>query len=99
MATNVKKKDSIDQKQNVKMDKIMLPNLDDAPSYKSSEEQEKLILEIVSKLRIIGDEFNKQDSPSKDELSKFIQNYLKDNLFTGWKQKLFNSIGMMYLFE
>lgn len=41
MATTVKKKDSIDQKQKVKMDKIMLPNLDDAPSYKSSEEQEK----------------------------------------------------------
>lgn len=99
MATKVKKKDSIDQKQKVKMDKIMLPNLDDAPSYKSSEEQEKIILEIVRKLRIIGDEFNKQDSPSKDELSKFIQNYLKDNLFTGWKQKLFNSIGTMNLFE
>lgn len=99
MATKVKKKDSIDQKQKVKMDKIMLPTLDDAPSYKSSEEQEKIILEIVSKLRIIGDEFNKQDSPSKDELSKFIQNYLKDNLFSGWKQKLFNSIGMMNLFE
>lgn len=99
MATKVKKKDSIDQKQKVKMDKIMLPNLDDAPSYKSSEEQEKIILEIVRKLRIIGDEFNKQDSPSKDELSKFIQNYLKDKLFTGWKQKLFNSIGMMNLFE
>lgn len=99
MATKVKKKDSIDQKQKVKMDKIMLPNLDDAPSYKSNEEQDKIILEIVSKLRIIGDEFNKQDSPSKDELSKFIQNYLKDNLFTDWKQKLFNSIGMMSLFE
>lgn len=66
MATKVKKKDSIDQKQKVKMDKIMLPNLDDAPSYKSSEEQEKIILEIVRKLRIIGDEFNKQDSPSKE---------------------------------
>lgn len=41
------------------MDKIMLLNLDDVLSYKSSEEQEKIIFEIVRKLRIIGDEFNK----------------------------------------
>lgn len=41
------------------MDKIMLLNLDDVLSYESSEEQEKIIFEIVRKLRIIGDEFNK----------------------------------------
>lgn len=41
------------------MDKIMLLNLDDVLSYESSEEQEKIIFEIVKKLRIIGDEFNK----------------------------------------
>lgn len=81
------------------MDKLTLPVLDDAQTYKNSEEQEKIIQEIVSKLKIIGDEFNKQDSPLKDEFSKLIQNYLNDNLITGWKQKLFNSIDMMSLFE
>lgn len=99
MTSTVKKKDSIDQRQKVKMDKFTLPNLDDAQTYKSSEEQEKTIQEIVSKLKMIGDEFNKQDSPFKDEFSKLIKSYLKDNIFIGWKQKLYNSIDMMNLFE
>lgn len=53
-----------------------------------AEDQEKIIDEIVNKLRKIGDEFDKKDSSLKMELMQMMQRKLKDAILESWKEKL-----------
>lgn len=53
-----------------------------------AEDQEKIIDEIVNKLRKIGDEFDKKDSSLKMELMQMMQWKLKDAILESWKEKL-----------
>ena len=65
---------------------------DNATMSNRTAEQEKVIEQVVEKLRKIGDEFDKNDSHMKVDFSKVIKIYLKDRLLKSLKQSITDTL-------
>lgn len=64
---------------------------DNATMSNRTAEQEKVIEQVVEKLRKIGDEFDKNDSDMKVDFSK-VMIYLKDRLLKSLKQSITDTL-------
>lgn len=73
------------------MDAVCVPASDNATMSNRTAEQEKVIEQVVEKLRKIGDEFDKNDSDMKVDFSK-VMIYLKDRLLKSLKQSITDTL-------
>ena len=73
------------------MDAVCVLASDNATMSIRTAEQEKVIEQVVEKLRKIGDEFDKNDSDMKVDFSK-VMIYLKDRLLKSLKQSITDTL-------